>query len=31
MVINAIATKLINSGHQIFMASRTANSQAGQE
>src|SRR5215470_1644718 len=31
MVGNAIATKLINVGHQITMGSRTANSDAGQE
>ena len=31
MVGNAIATKLVNVGHQIMMGSRTANSDAGQE
>ena len=31
MVGNAIATKLVNMGHQIMMGSRTANSDAGQE
>src|SRR5262245_20500412 len=31
MVGNAIATKLVNAGHQIMMGSRTANSDAGQE
>ena len=31
MVGNAVATKLVNIGHQIMMGSRTANSDAGQE
>jgi len=31
MVGNAIATKLVQRGHQIMMGSRTANSDAGQE
>src|SRR6266481_308691 len=31
MVGNAIATKLVNLGHEIMMGSRTANSDAGQE
>jgi len=31
MVGNAIATKLVNVGHQIMMGSRNANSEAGQE
>jgi predicted dinucleotide-binding enzyme len=31
MVGNAIATKLVQLGHQIMMGSRTANSDAGQE
>src|SRR5262245_57391771 len=31
MVGNAIATKLVNVGHQIMMGSRTATSDAGQE
>jgi len=31
MVGNAIATKLVQLGHQVMMGSRTANSEAGQE
>src|SRR4029434_9837390 len=31
MVGNAIATKLVQLGHQIMMGSRTANSEAGQQ
>ena len=31
IVGNAIATKLVNVGHQIMMGSRTASSDAGQE
>jgi len=31
MVGNAIATKLVNIGHQVMMGSRTASSHAGQE
>src|SRR5262245_38179651 len=31
MVGNAVATKLVNVGHQIMMGSRSANSDAGQE
>ena len=31
MVGNAIATKLVNVGHQVCVGSRTANSEAGQE
>src|SRR6185436_10238286 len=28
---NTVATKLVNSGHQVMMGSRTANSEAGQK
>src|SRR5690349_16703726 len=31
MVGNGITTKLVNIGHQIFLGSRSANSDAGQE
>ena len=31
MVGNALATKLVQLGHQIMMGSRTANSEGGQE
>jgi 8-hydroxy-5-deazaflavin:NADPH oxidoreductase len=31
MVGNALATKLVQIGHQIMMGSRTANSEAGQK